>query len=80
MTTAASPALAPGHTANFNNLLRAARNRDLALVSCTDAKTGEPVAAICMVNIDPDGTVDMVPVARMFNTNPYEELLPPNIE
>lgn len=74
-----SPALAPGHVANFNNLLRAARAQDLALVQCTDAKTGDAVATICMVNRDVEGNVEFAPVARLFNTNPYEDLLPPSI-
>lgn len=77
--THASPALAPGHVANFNTMLQAARNKDLCLIQCTDAKTGEPVATICMINQDAEGNVEFAPVARMFNTNPYEELLPPNI-
>lgn len=77
--TPASPALSAGHQANFTNLLRAARAKDLALMQCTDAKTGEPVATICMVNRDAEGNVEFAPVAKLFNTNPYEELLPPNI-
>jgi hypothetical protein len=77
--THASPALSAGHKANFNNLLRAAKNQDLALMQCTDASTGEPVATVCMVNRDAEGNVEFAPVAKLFNTNPYEELLPPNI-
>jgi hypothetical protein len=77
--THASPALSAGHKANFNNLLRAAKNRDLALMSCTDASTGEPVATVCMVNRDAEGNVAFAPVAKLFNSNPYEELLPPSI-
>ena len=80
MTATASPTPAPGHRTNFDTLMRAAKRGDLALVSCTDAKTGEPAAAICVVNHEPNGAVDLVPVARMFNSNPYEELLPPDIE
>ena len=77
--TSASPALAPGHVANFNNLKRAAINHDLALMQCTDAKTGDAVATICMVNRDAEGNVEFAPVAKLFNSNPYEELLPPSI-
>jgi Family of unknown function (DUF6117) len=75
----ASHALAPGHVANFKPLLKAARNEDLALIQCTDSATGDPVATICMVNQDAEGNVDFVPIAKLFNTNPYEELLPPPI-
>ncbi|MFM1990253.1 MAG: hypothetical protein RJA99_3210 [Pseudomonadota bacterium] len=77
--THASTTLAPGHVANFKAMLRAALNKDLALIQCTDAKTGEPVPTICMVNKDAEGNVEFMPVARMFNTNPYQELLPPSI-
>ncbi len=72
-------ALPQAHVANFNTMLKAAANKDLALIQCTDAKTGEPVATICMVNQDAEGNVEFQPVAKMFNTNPFEELLPPNI-
>lgn len=78
MTTTPT-ALAQGHLANFKTMLKAARAKDLALIQCTDAKTGEPVATICMVNQDAEGNVEFAPVARMFNTNPFEELLPPSI-
>lgn len=79
MTATAAPELSPAHRANFNTMQRAAKAGDLALVSCTDAKTGDPVAAICIVQYDKHGNVDLTPVARMFNTNPYEELLPPEL-
>lgn len=77
--TAASPALAAGHVANFNTMLAAARAKDLCLVSCTDVNTGEPVATVCLVNRDAEGNVEFTPVAKLFNTNPFEELLPPSI-
>lgn len=79
MTAIASQSLAAGHVANFEVMLKAARAKDLCLVQCTDAKTGEPVATICMVNRDVEGNVEFAPVARMFNSNPYKELLPPSI-
>jgi hypothetical protein len=77
--THASPAVTPGHVARFDSMLKAAHRNELALIPCTDVKTGDPVAAICMVNCDAEGNVDFVPVARMFNSNPKKELLPPNI-
>jgi hypothetical protein len=77
--TVVSPALAAGHVANFNTMLQAAKNSDLALVQCMDAKTGKPVAAVCMVNRDAEGNVEFMPVAKLFDTNPYKELLPPSI-
>ena len=61
-------------------MLRAARNGDLALLECTDAKTGAPVMAICMMSICADGEMQMTPVAKIFDGNPFEELVPPIIE
>lgn len=38
----------PDHAhANFQTLLRAAENRDLALMECADARTGETRYVIC---------------------------------
>lgn len=75
-----APSLQEHHAANFNTMLKAAKHGDLALVSCLDAETGEPVAAICMVNRHEDGDYSFVPVARMIEGNPYEQLVPPKIE
>lgn len=44
------------------------------LVSCIDKKTQKPVAVICAVNRNKDDTLDMVPLAKMFDGNPYMEL------
>lgn len=66
-----------GHKQNFNTMLDAAKNGDLALVECTDAKTGEIVIAVCIIVEHSDGLIDIMPVAKMFNGNPYEELIPP---
>jgi hypothetical protein len=71
--------LAQGHIANFKTLSKAFENDDVALMECTDVNTGEAVAVICMVN-RMDGDIAFVPVARMFNGNPYEELVPPTNE
>ena len=62
---------------NFQTMLMAAENADLCLMECTDATTGKPVIAICMVNCTKDGEYEMMPVAKMFDGNPYEELVPP---
>ena len=62
---------------NFNTLVLAAKNDDLALMECTDAVTGEVVMAVCIVIELESGAVDFMPIAKMFNGNPYDELLPP---
>jgi hypothetical protein len=69
-------ALAKGQIRNFRTMLRAAGDRNLALVECTLERRGETVAVICAVN-HRDGEFEFVPLARLFNENPYEALMPP---
>jgi hypothetical protein len=74
-------AIPDGYRTNFETLLLAASNGDLALVECTDAATGKMVVAICAINHDPDGeTFGIAPLAKLFDGNPYEELNPPTID
>jgi hypothetical protein len=70
-------ALPPSHKANFNTMLLAAKHGDLALLDCTATATGEPVAVICMVQRGADDDFSLIPVARMFDGNPYDEVTPP---
>lgn len=72
-------ALLPGHVANFETLKRAHDNGDLALVECADAKTGQYVAVICCVQREGNGDFSVVPIARMFDGNPYSGLVPPSL-
>ena len=65
-----------GYKANFETLKRAFKNKVVALMECTDAVTGKPVIAICAVNTA-NGEYEFSPLAKMFDGNPYEELLPP---
>ena len=67
-------AIAKGYTMNFETLLKAARNKDLFLLECSDAKTGALVITICAMS-----QTGAVPLAKMFDGNPYEELIPPTI-
>lgn len=55
--------------ANFQTLLDAARNGDLALRECT--RDGEYRAVICAVNTDGE-TYDFIPLGEMVNGDPYE--------
>ena len=62
---------------NFQTLLTAFANDDVALLECTDKKTGEP--AYIVVAIVFDGVeYDYTPFARMFDESPYDILDPPN--
>lgn len=67
------------HSKNFETLQRAFRDGAVCLMECTDAKTGDSVMAICAVNFDGD-EYQMTPFAKMFEGNPYEQLIPPAAE
>lgn len=67
------------HKENFETMLRAAADGNLALLECELAATGEKVAAIVAVNTDKRGEpCDIVPFAIFINGNPYELLNPPH--
>ena len=66
-----------GHKQNFNTLRRAFLDGQAALMECQLAATGEAVAVICAANGLPDGGADFVPVAMMFQDNPYTTVTPP---
>jgi hypothetical protein len=69
-------ALPVGHRNNFQTLLRAAENDDVCLVQAVDLRTQERCAIICAVQHTDDGQVELVPFARMFDGNPYDEVRP----
>lgn len=68
-----------GHRSNLDTIVRAAQDGRLALVECTDRVTKKPVAVLCAIG-GPDGLGEyiIVPFARMFDGDPYEQLDPPN--
>lgn len=68
--------ISKGHKANFKTLELACRNGDLALLECTDAATGAPVTVIVAVQQRGD-QYEFVPLAKLFDGNPYDELTPP---
>ncbi len=67
----------PGYKDNFETLKRAFLNNDICMMECTDKVTKKQVAVICAAYKDAQGMVNMVPLAKMFNGNPYKELIPP---
>lgn len=69
-------ALLKGHKDNFNTMIRAARNKQLALVECKDAKTGEYRAVICAIHTEGEEYV-ITPFGHLSNDNPYEEYIEP---
>ncbi len=68
----------PEHArANFQVLLSAAANGDLALMECADAVSGEPRFVICAVGRDGDDYL-FTPFGHLADGNPYEAYVPPS--
>jgi hypothetical protein len=61
---------------NFNTLLRAAANGDLALVECADAVTSEPRYVIAAIAWD-GAQFSITPFGHLAPDNPYEAYKPP---
>lgn len=68
------------HKENFETIRRAFRNGDVCLLECTENKTGETVYLIAAIQHNPDGSVDMTPLAQMFKDDPYELYTPPAVD
>lgn len=64
---------------NYETLLRAVKEGQIALLSCEEKDTGRKVPTICAVNFDGED-YEFVPLARLFDSNPYEILNPPAID
>ena len=61
---------------NFNTLMRAADDGNLALMECTDARTGEHRYVLCAVHRD--GTeYAFTPFGHLAGENPYGLYVPP---
>lgn len=70
-------AIAEGYKRNFDELTRAFANDHVALLEVTDKVTNKPAVVVVAVGFD-GSTYDLVPMARMFDGNPYEELEAPD--
>lgn len=66
-----APALLPGYEANFNTLLRAVKNADLALLSAIRKADRKPVALVVALGWDGEERL-ISPLAVMVEGNPYE--------
>lgn len=69
-----------GVKTNFQTMKNAMLSDRLALMECQDKTTGKTAYVVCMVNIL-KGEIkqfEFVPVAKMFDGNPYQELNPPD--
>ena len=68
----------PDHArANFETLLCAAADGNLALMECADALTGEPRYVICAVGRDGAEFV-FTPFGHLADGNPFDAYLPPS--
>jgi hypothetical protein len=62
---------------NFQTLLRAAADGNLALLECADAKNGEPRYVICAVGRDGRDFL-FTPFGHLATGNPFDACLPPS--
>jgi len=68
----------PDHArTNFQTLLRAAGDGNLALMECRDAVTGQTRYVICAVGRDGSDYV-VTPFDHLADGNPYSAYLPPD--
>lgn len=68
----------PDHArANFETLLRAAADVNLALLECTDAATGEPRYVLCAVSRN-GADFMFTPFGHLADGNPFEAYVPPD--
>lgn len=66
------PRLRKGDRQNFNTLLRAADDGELALVSAIRKADQQPVALVCAMQQNEDETITPIPFAVMVEGNPFE--------
>ncbi len=62
---------------NFETLLRAAQNGDLAVMECKDASSGIPRYVICAVGRH-EGDYVFTPFGHLAEGNPFEAYVPPD--
>ena len=73
-----APELPAHHIQWFEQMKLAAKNGDIALMSCLDAKTKEPRSVICIVSQADDGGIEMIPLGHFVpEGNPFDVYLPP---
>ena len=64
--------------ANLETLREAFAAGSVGLMECAYAESGDPVVVLCTFQMKEEGDmISVVPFAKLFMGNPYEELLPP---
>jgi len=69
-------ALTQFQQASFKTIQRAFANSQVALMECRLRATGDMVAVICGVYPLRDEDVLFIPLAQLFNGNPYDTVEP----
>ena len=72
----ANMAIPDAYRRNFQTLLRAAEDGNLARVECTDSVTGEPKYVLCAVGRDGEAYI-MTPFGHLWEGDPYLAYVPP---
>lgn len=68
----------PNHAkSNFQTLLRAAADGNLALMECLDSRTSEPRYVLCTIGHDGTDRV-FTPFGHLSDGNPYDAYSPPD--
>ena len=72
--------LSKAHNANFRTMLKANGHGDLALVSAIRKSDQKPVALVCAMSTNNDGTITPTPLAVMVEGNPFEDFEDPTLD
>lgn len=64
---------------NINTIMDAFKHDRVVFVDCIDLRTEQHTAVLCVVNPSQhhDDKLELVPLAQVFNGNPYEYLISP---
>ena len=69
-------AIPEAYKTNFTVMQQAFANGDVVLA---DALSGKPVYTVCICTEEGD-EVSLIPIAKMFDGNPFEELVQPGVK
>jgi len=69
-------AIPTSYRTNFDTLLRAAADGNLALLECTDVVTGQPRYVLCAVGFD-GASYCMTPFGHLAEGDPFSLYRPP---
>lgn len=73
-----TPPIPDHHKQWFEQLELAAKNGDMALLSCLDAVTKEQRTVLCIASQDSDGHIQLIPLGHFVpEDNPFDAYIPP---